>query len=240
MNSQDPSHAPRSSGATGRRARNSVSREEILDQALAIVDAEGLEALSMRNLAHRLDTGPMRAYRHFENKEALIEALADVQAQRIRAIDVSGITDPREILTQLALQTRELILEHPNLAPVTVSRPLSKTTAADDLALANLLLTSAGFADFQVGPVAAALTAYTFGFVLYEIGQRRFHDESRDEMLAYYDELADQVASDPLLVRQVDGIRHAVDNDWGAFQFEAGLRALLDGFWSQIGEQDGE
>lgn len=43
--------APRSSGRTHRRARNSVSREEVLAAALAIVDADGIEALSMRHLA---------------------------------------------------------------------------------------------------------------------------------------------------------------------------------------------
>lgn len=224
---------PRSSGSTDRRARNSVTREEVLDAALAIIDSEGMEALSMRRLAQFMDTGPMRAYRHFETKGDLLEALADREAQRIRAIDVEGITEPREILAQVARKSRELLLEHPNLAPTVVSRPLSKATAADDLAMATYLMKSAGFADEQVGLVSAGLTSYTLGFVLYELGQRRLHDLSREELLAYYEQLAVEVGDDALVSAQVAGIRNAVDGDWARMQFEVGLQAMLDGFWSQ-------
>ncbi|MEI6621139.1 MAG: TetR/AcrR family transcriptional regulator [Actinomycetes bacterium] len=210
-----------------------MTRDEVLDAALEIIDEEGLEALSMRHLAKRLDTGSMRAYRHFSSKEDLLEALADREARRVRSIDLSGISEPRELLLEAACRTRDLLLEHPNLAPVVVSRPLSKATAADDLRLAGALLRSEGFADYQVGPVSAGLAAYTLGFVLYELGQRRFHQDSRDEMLAFYDELAAGVSGDDLLAAQVAGIRGAVDDDWGSLQFRTGLKAMIDGFWSQ-------
>lgn len=229
----EATHVPRSSGQTDRRARNSVTREEVLDAALTIIDSEGMESLSMRRLAQFMDTGPMRAYRHFETKDDLLEALADREAQRIRAIDLEGITEPREILAEVARKSRALLLEHPNLAPTVVSRPLSKATAADDLAMATYVMKSAGFANEQVGLVSAGLTAYTLGFVLYELGQRRLHDLSREELLAYYEQLAVEVDDDALVSAQVAGIRNAVDGDWAKMQFEVGLQAMLDGFWSQ-------
>ncbi len=231
--SDENANHPRSTGVTDRRARNSVTRDEVLTTALSIIDRDGLEALSMRRLAQELDVGPMRAYRHFATKEELLEALADQQAHRIRTIEIPGVTDPREYLLELGIETRLLLLEHPNLAPIVVSRPLSKTTAVEDLKLAGVLLTSAGFAEHQVGPVSAGLTAYVLGFVLYELGQRRFHGETREELATFYEELASEVKGDALLTRQVAGIRYAVDHDWGSYQFKFGLEAMINGLWEQ-------
>ena len=224
---------PRSSGRTHRRARNSVSREEVLAAALAIVDADGIEALSMRHLAAQLDTGPMRAYRHFATKDDLVEGLAEEQARRIREMDLGDVSEPQEILLELARRTRALLLEHPNLAPEVISRPLSKATAVEDLRLAALLLISAGFDEDQVPQVSAGITIYALGFVLYELGQRRLHAMRREEMLAYYQEMAAQVKGEPLMERQVAGILESVDGDWASLQFESGLQAIADGYWAQ-------
>lgn len=232
-NGNQSAGVPLSTGKTQRRKRNSVTREEFLTMALQIVDTEGLDALSMRNLAARLQTGPMRAYRHFESKEALLEALADEQAQRIRAIEVPHHLSPPDMLFELGVRTRELLLEHPNLAPVVVSRPLSKATAKEDLIATGVFLRLAGFADEQVPEVSAGLTAYTLGFVLYELGQRQFHSQARAELLAYYDDLERESEGNALLMSQIAGIKYAVDNDWGTVQFKSGFRALIDGYWSQ-------
>ena len=54
-----------------------LSRDAILDRALAIADADGVDALSVRRLARELGVTPMALYWHFENKEALLHALGD-------------------------------------------------------------------------------------------------------------------------------------------------------------------
>lgn len=63
----------------GRPPANStpVSPDKILDEALIILDAEGLSGLTMRALARRLDINPMTIYRHFKDRDGLIRALAD-------------------------------------------------------------------------------------------------------------------------------------------------------------------
>jgi AcrR family transcriptional regulator len=235
-----PGDVPRSSGRTHRRARNSVSREEVLAAALAIVDAKGLEALSMRHLAARLDTGPMRAYRHFETKDELVEGLAEEQARRIRELDLGDVTEPKDILLELARRTRALLLEHPNLAPEVIARPLSKATAVEDLRFATWLLVAAGFDGDQVPQVSAGITTYSLGFVLYELGQRRLHVTRRDEMIAAYEEMATQVEGETLMEQQVAGIRAAVAGDWADRQFESGLQAIADGYWAQRARQGTE
>jgi AcrR family transcriptional regulator len=57
------------------RAR--LSRETVVDGALALTDAEGLEGLTIRRLATHLGVTPMALYWHFKNKDELLDALAD-------------------------------------------------------------------------------------------------------------------------------------------------------------------
>jgi TetR/AcrR family transcriptional regulator, tetracycline repressor protein len=57
--------------------RPRLSKEAVVDQALAIADADGLEALTIRRLANQLGVTPMAFYWHFRNKEALFAGLAE-------------------------------------------------------------------------------------------------------------------------------------------------------------------
>jgi TetR/AcrR family transcriptional regulator, tetracycline repressor protein len=57
--------------------RPRLSKEAVVDQALAIADADGLDALTIRKLANRLGVTPMALYWHFRNKEALLGGLAE-------------------------------------------------------------------------------------------------------------------------------------------------------------------
>jgi len=64
-----------------------LSRERILDAALRLADAEGVEALSMRRLAQELDVWPMAVYRWFRDKDELVAALGEAAAARVAAPD---------------------------------------------------------------------------------------------------------------------------------------------------------
>jgi TetR/AcrR family tetracycline transcriptional repressor len=67
-----------------RRARGSLSRHEILDAALHVVETRGLRLLSMPTLARQLGSGATSIYKYFPSKEALVEALATQVVQDIR------------------------------------------------------------------------------------------------------------------------------------------------------------
>lgn len=57
--------------------REPLSRERIIDTALALVDANGLEALSMRRLGAELGMDPMAAYYYVPSKAALLDAVVE-------------------------------------------------------------------------------------------------------------------------------------------------------------------
>ena len=70
---------PRRQPATARRPagrvpRNTLSRGQIVDAALALIDTEGLDAATMPRLAQQLGVGTMSLYRHVQDKDDLIDA----------------------------------------------------------------------------------------------------------------------------------------------------------------------
>ena len=64
------------SGADGNRD-GKITRDVVLTTALEIIDRDGVDGLSMRRLARRLDCDPMTIYRHAPNKAALLDAVAE-------------------------------------------------------------------------------------------------------------------------------------------------------------------
>ncbi|MGW4535538.1 TetR family transcriptional regulator [Nocardia sp. NPDC004340] len=59
------------------KAENRLSRETVADGAIALADAEGLEALTIRRLAQELGVTPMALYWHFKNKDELLAGVVD-------------------------------------------------------------------------------------------------------------------------------------------------------------------
>jgi TetR/AcrR family transcriptional regulator, tetracycline repressor protein len=68
--------------------RTRLSKDAVIDRALALADTEGLDALTIRRLANELGVTPMALYWHFRNKEALLTGLADrIWAEIDTAVD---------------------------------------------------------------------------------------------------------------------------------------------------------
>jgi TetR/AcrR family transcriptional regulator, tetracycline repressor protein len=69
-----------------RRTRNKLDREVLIDAALRLADADGLDAISFRRLAEQFEVTPMALYWHFADKEALLGAIADRLWQETAAV----------------------------------------------------------------------------------------------------------------------------------------------------------
>src|SRR3954447_22326198 len=63
--------------------RERLSRDRILDAAVALAREDGPDALSMRRIAQELDVWPMSLYRHFRDRDELLDALAQEAAHDI-------------------------------------------------------------------------------------------------------------------------------------------------------------
>src|SRR3954466_8517319 len=91
--------------------RTRLSRRRILDAARAIAQGEGIDALSMRRLAQELDVWPMSVYRYFQDKDALLDAVAASAAEELELPSRRGSW--RTQITQLLNSAREHLSSDP-------------------------------------------------------------------------------------------------------------------------------
>ena len=91
--------------------RSQLSREKIAAAALAIADAEGFEAVSMRRLAQELEVGTMSLYYYVKTKDDLIAAMDD--ALMAEALLPSIPKGWRRAITEIATRTHSVFLRHP-------------------------------------------------------------------------------------------------------------------------------
>ena len=110
-----PMPEPPWSSLRSKPARKALTREGIAKAALAIVDAEGLENLSMRRLAQELGTGPASLYAHVSGKDELLALLIDLVAGDMERVE----PDPerwQEQIKEYARAMRARLAEHRDLA----------------------------------------------------------------------------------------------------------------------------
>jgi AcrR family transcriptional regulator len=150
-----PSSRPRST--RDRPAKAPLSEEAIVNAALAILRAEGLEAVSMRRVAAALDTGAGSLYVYVDGRDGLLEAMFD----RIIAAVKLETPDPsrwRAQLHDLLGRLRAELVTHPGMAAATMVDP-PRTEVALRL-LENLLgILLAGGLDAQDAAWAADILA---------------------------------------------------------------------------------
>jgi AcrR family transcriptional regulator len=92
------------------RARQ-LNKEGIAAAALAIADAEGFAAVSMRRVAHELGVGTMSLYYYAKSKAELISAMDDALMAEVL---VPALPEEwRKALTAIALRTRDVFIRHP-------------------------------------------------------------------------------------------------------------------------------
>ncbi len=95
----------------GRRPR--FSRDQIAAAALALADAEGFEAVSMRKIAASLGAGTMSLYRYIATKADLMALLDDALLGEALVPEGEMPADWRDALVLVARQTRATLLRHP-------------------------------------------------------------------------------------------------------------------------------
>ena len=106
----------------GRGPQPSLSVDAIVTAAVALADAEGVDAVSMRRIAAELGVGTMSLYRYVETKDDLLDLMAD----QVMGEDGPGDQRTGEWRTDLrgiAVDYRRLMLRHPWVLPIAASRP---------------------------------------------------------------------------------------------------------------------
>lgn len=180
---QDPHTASRP--ATGRV--QPLSREIVLSAALTIIDEGGVDGLSMRRLGKALDRNPMTLYRYAPNKAALLDGVVETVLEQL----VVDPTDPdwRGQLHTVAYRYRRLALDHPNVVPLLVTRPLATPLGLRPLgtlryleAVLELLVLS-GFTPDDALHIFRAVFGFLNGHILNELQEVVENSEETDDLL---------------------------------------------------------
>ena len=171
-----------------RRQRGRLSRERVLAAALALVDREGLSALSMRRLAAELGVEAMALYRYTPGKDALLDGLVEafhwelqeaLEEERPEAAERGpgnvAAAGWRSDLHRTARETYRVSLRHPQVVPLLATRmltvPLSRLPPSvlrtQERVLA--LLARAGLDDHRTQLLYRAVTAWLLGYAFVEL-----------------------------------------------------------------------
>jgi TetR/AcrR family transcriptional regulator, tetracycline repressor protein len=196
-------------------ARAQLSRELITSTAVELVEREGLDALSMRRLAQELDVWPMSVYRHFRDKDDLLDAVAAAGADEVDMPRARG--NWRQQLPALAEEARVILARQP---PDLRRRTIMSGGVLQLTDAALKTLRAAGLPSADAATAWAAVLAYVLGSIelAAAAGTER---RARAALLASADDDHPDVEdAAPELARSLTG---------GETAFREGLERLLDG-----------
>ncbi|WP_380164068.1 helix-turn-helix domain-containing protein [Jannaschia sp. R86511] len=150
--------------------RAGLDRETVLAAARRLLDQGGADALTMRALARDLAVAPNALYSHVADKDALLDALLDDVLAGVTAAR-PGAARPVSELRRLMLSTYEVLLAHPHLVPLLVTRRGARGPHAARLGReTDDLLRRAGVAEPDVVPARTVLVVHTIGMAAFSAG----------------------------------------------------------------------
>lgn len=147
--------------------RGTLNRDRIAEAALALVDREGAEALTMRRVAAELGSQPMSLYRHVDGREGLLDAVFEAFAARMQPIDRSLPWEDR--LRAFAAEARAAALAHPEAFRLVAHRPARSQTILERTdALVGAML-DAGLSPAKAVGAMRLLGSFILGYLLDEL-----------------------------------------------------------------------
>jgi AcrR family transcriptional regulator len=147
--------------------RAALTRERILECALAVADAGGIGSLTIRSLAAELGVKPMSVYHHVANKEAILDGIVDLV---FAEMELPAACDEAwgDQLTRRAHSTRRVLRSHPWAIGLLESRTTPGPATLRHQEGTIRILREAGFSLEMTAHAAALLDSFVCGFALQE------------------------------------------------------------------------
>jgi len=207
-----------------------------VDAALEIIDREGLDALTMRTVAHALGTGPASLYAYVGSKEELIELVVERVIGEVR---IGQEPDPArwaEQLKETARELRRVFAAHGDLARASFGRIPVGENALRGGEWMMAVMRAGGLSDRVTALAVDLLSLYVMG-VAYEDGLSRGSDPEQvadfiDQLRSYFEDLPRERFPNftSLAAEATSGDENT--------RFEFGLEVLVRGLQA-VSEQDG-
>ena len=216
--------------------RMPLTKERVLDAAVALADGSGIAAVTMRNVAAELGVEAMSLYYHVANKEALLDGVVDTLLVELEHelggfdFDLEEPSEWKPLLRDRILTARRVMLRHPWAPALIETRVRMAPTMLRYLDSLLGILIAGGFS-YDLGHYAMhALGSRSLGFnqELFAPDDAEAGAEESEAMLA---ELAPQL---PHMMQMIAEVSHEDPDStlgWCDYQaeFEFGLDLLLGG-----------
>lgn len=191
---------------------------------MAIADAEGIDALTMRSVATALGVQAMSLYNHVESKDAILDRMVDAVFSRV---EVRTELPWKESLRERARGMREVLRLHPWAIGLLESRrsPGAASLAHHDAWIG--VMRTAGFPVTLVAHALAAVDSYLYGFALQEVS---LPIGPKDDVPGLAREILASMPADALPHLTWLTVEHVLKPGYSfGDEFEYGLGLVLDG-----------
>jgi TetR/AcrR family transcriptional regulator, tetracycline repressor protein len=202
--------------------RAGLNADAVLGEGRRLLEEEGADALTMRRLAARLGVAPNSLYSHVPDKAALLDAVLDSLLAEIE-LPERDQRDWRDGLVALMAASRMMLLDHGDLLPQLLSRPMRGPNARRLGERTLGLLERGGITGPAAVDALRALLTLTFGSVVLDAPRRQDPDPTSRQSRTYA--AFATPADTPRMARLADPLSRPPTE--GAF--ETSLRWLIDG-----------
>lgn len=211
-------------------ARPPVTLAVVVQLALRILEEEGLEALTMRRIAARLDMQAASLYWHIRNKDELLDLVADAL---LNDLDLSQLAGPggtwQEVLAELCTVYRDYLKSRRDAARVLAGRFIAGPAFLRNSEIMLGLLEEAGLSPKEAAYALHMIVTYVQGFVLQEtipMSAKEVGDDRQSALTQLRRSLEDLPAGDFPRVRAgaADLASPEVDS-----RFAFGIRCITEG-----------
>jgi AcrR family transcriptional regulator len=149
--------------------RTGLTAPAVARAGLALLDTEGVEAVTMRRVAAELGVSAMTLYSYVEGHDGLIDAVVQLVYAEIPPPDPDA--EPRAALRELMHASRKVLLAHPHAVPLIALHPPRTPEAMVYLEGGYRALLRAGVPPLEVARCYRALTAYSIGTAVVELSR---------------------------------------------------------------------
>ncbi|WP_066934992.1 TetR family transcriptional regulator [Microtetraspora fusca] len=164
-----------------------LSKEKIITAALAVIDQEGLEGLSMRRVGALLGVEGMALYRHVPNKSAMLAAVVDHLTAQAATADLPVGTFWTEALVDFGHRYRAVLLRHPSAVPLLATHPVSPAAAETLLAPILAAVDRADTGIEQIQFAFQSVAVFVLGHALAQVGTPTDGQAAQSADASYYD-----------------------------------------------------
>jgi AcrR family transcriptional regulator len=207
------------------RPRDPLSRERVLDAAIGLADARGIESLTMRGLAQELGVEAMTLYYYVRNKDEILTGIVDRVVSEFEL--PSPLDDWKAAIRLTAISAYHVLIRHRWAAALILSGPGVSQARLRYMDAILGTLRGAGFSAEMTDHAYHALDSHIMGFTLWVVGMNLGTDEELAALAADFVEQIRQ-ADMPHLVEHVEQHMKPDDPD-DKPEFEFGLDLILDG-----------